>query len=81
MPRGPADSLGLDTGLNTAKLTKQGHPCFLLIWNDTDTENTAVSADHESKSCSVYKICEDISFLEPFYFVTIFFAKSISEDI
>ena len=42
---------------------------------------TAVSAGHQSKSCSVYKKCEDIFFLEPFYFVTFFFAKVISEDI
>ena len=45
------------------------------------SRDTAVSAGHQSKSCSVYKKCEDIFFLEPFYFVTIFFAKVISEDI
>ena len=37
---------------------------------------TAVSAGHQSKSCSVYKKCEDIFFLEPFYFVTIFLPRS-----
>ena len=42
---------------------------------------TAVSAGHQSKSCTVYKKYEDIFFLEPFYFVTILFAKVISEDI
>ena len=38
--------------------------------------STAVSAGHQSKSCSVYKKCEDIFFLEPFYFVTIFLPRS-----
>ena len=39
-------------------------------------ESRAVSAGHQSKSCSVYKKCEDIFFLEPFYFVTIFLPRS-----
>ena len=41
---------------------------------------TAVSAK-QNKSGSVYKKCEDIFSLEPFYFVTNFFVKAISEDM
>ena len=39
-------------------------------------DRTAVSAGHQSKSCSLYNKCEDIFFLEPFYFVTIFLPRS-----
>ena len=45
------------------------------------TEATAVSAGHQSKSCSVYEKCEDILFPEIIFLELNMFYKKSSETV
>ena len=66
--KGPPNWISLYTKISKCKYIYIKSFPYAFFRRLQKLSNTAVSAGHQSKSCSVYEKCEDIFFPEPIFF-------------